>query len=91
MNELPHTQIKNIMNDWVLEKIRECKANGVRISRTAMADRLNVTPSCFSQYLNPHHPKNAPWEFQVKLAEMLNKSIRQLHPELIDLNFAIPA
>ena len=86
LTELAQPVIKAMMNDWVTQKIIEYRGQGKRLSRTMMAKQLNVTDSCFSQYLNPKHPKAAPWEFQIKLAEMMNQSLRKLHPELIDLS-----
>jgi predicted transcriptional regulator len=86
MPELTQAEIKNMMNDWVAQKIAEYRQQGKRLSRSMLAKRLNVTESCFSQYLNKNHPKAAPWEFQIKLAEMMHQSVRKLHPEMIDLS-----
>lgn len=84
---LPQSVIKGIMNKWVSSRIHEDRKAGKKTSRAMMAQQLNVTQSCFSQYLNPRNSKASTWEFQVKLAALLNKSIRELHPELIDLSF----
>jgi predicted transcriptional regulator len=91
MTELTSSEIKATMNDWVIQKIVEHRQQGKKMSRSMLAKRLNVTESCFSQYLNPNHPKAAPWEFQIKLAEMMNQSLRKLHPELIDLSLSCSA
>ncbi len=85
--ELSQRQIKMIMNNWVVRFIAEYRAKGMKFTRAMIAKELNVTQSCFSQYLNPAHPKASTWEFQVKLAELLHESHRQLHPELFDLSF----
>ena len=89
--ELTQNEIKRIMNNWVNGTIAEYREKGIKLNRAKMAQQLDITQSCFSQYLNPSHPKAAPWEFQHKLAEMLNKSIRELHPELIDLSLSFAA
>lgn len=84
--KLSQRQIKVIMNNWVAKRIAEYRAKNMKLTRAMMADELGVTHSCFSQYLNSAHPKASTWEFQVKLAALLNESIRVLHPELIDLS-----
>ncbi len=84
--ELSQRQIKVIMNNWVSKRIAEYRAENIKLTRAMLAQELNVTQSCFSQYLNPAHPKASTWEFQVKLASLLHESIRVLHPELIDLS-----
>jgi predicted transcriptional regulator len=86
--ELSQSYIKTIMNNWVAAKIADYRKQGNKLTRAMMAQSLNVTPSCFSQYLNAEHPKAAPWEFQLKLSEMLHHSIRELHPELFDLSLS---
>jgi predicted transcriptional regulator len=86
--ELSQSYIKMTMNNWVAAKIADYRKQGNKLTRTMMAQSLNVTPSCFSQYLNAEHPKAAPWEFQLKLAAMLHQSIRELHPELLDLSLS---
>lgn len=91
MSELTQAEIKTIMNNWVSKRIAEYRQQGKKLSRAMIAKRLNVTESCFSQYLNPKHAKAAPWEFQIKLAEMMNQSVRKLHPELIELSLSCAA
>jgi len=91
MTELTQSEIKAMLNDWVALKIVEHRQRGKKLSRSMLAKKLNVTESCFSQYLNPKHPKAAPWEFQIKVAEITNQSLRKLHPELIDLSLCCAA
>lgn len=86
--ELFQSDIKTIMNNWVAAEIADYRKQDKKLTRAMMAQKLNVTPSCFSQYLNVKHPKAAPWEFQLKLSEMLHQSIRELHPELFDLSLS---
>ncbi len=84
--ELSQQEIKTRMNNWVTKRISEYRKQEKKLTRSMMAEQLNVTSSCFSQYLNPSNPKSATWEFQIKLSALLNHSIRELHPELFDLS-----
>lgn len=86
--DLSQREIKTIMNGWVSKQISEYRRRKLKLTRTMIAEKLNVSSSCFSQYLNPLHPKSATWEFQIKLSALLNRSIRELHPELFDLSLS---
>ena len=89
--ELTQAEIKLRMNMWVVSHISDCRKQNQKMNRAMLATRLGVTSSCFCQYLNHLHPKAAPWEFRIKLAELLHKSLRELHPELIDLSLEYAA